>query len=104
MREVRIASIANETIELDIPKKFTLNDTRQFILDNENILFRLFEEMIDDEVDFAPEQITSDSCVPFLGEELPISHCLRAWLVTAFLMAACICGRVYQTKKSAKQC
>ena len=72
VRKVRVSPYSNETIELSVPKKFILSDTKRFVADNEMALFAKLKEVLDNQFDVSPEPLTYDSKVPFLGKELPI--------------------------------
>ncbi|MDL2218232.1 M48 family metallopeptidase [Christensenellaceae bacterium OttesenSCG-928-M15] len=76
VRKVRVTPYPNETIELDIPKKFTLADTKRFVADNEMELLLALKIMLDCETNlnphFDPDPIAYESKVSILGKELPI--------------------------------
>lgn len=72
VRKVHVHLCTNEIIMLRIPRKFTFEDTVQFISENENEIYANLKKAFDNEYDGSVEPITRDCKVPFLGNDLPI--------------------------------
>ena len=70
-KKVVVIPHEHEVIELLIPQRFTLSDTQQFVAENEQELLDGLNAYIDNKYK-APQPITYESKVPFLGEYLPI--------------------------------
>lgn len=72
VRKVRIFSCPNEIIRMDIPRRYTLNDTKRFVAEHEQVLFDQLKMLLDSEVDVVREPLTCDSKIPYGGKDYPI--------------------------------